>query len=568
MCISAYICTNAFMNVRIFTLFFSASLFFLQPAGFGQKKADRKVAQQLQVDVTYLASDELEGRRTGESGEHKAADYIERRYREADIPAYKGQYRYPFHFIYGKEIGAGTQVLINGSSLKMGDEAFPLPFSNNKHVAGDVLPDVMEQGNIWLIPLYTDQDQASNPHFEWEKSAFDRVKEAQKQGASGVIFFDSYGSKMEPEFSKHSELEQVDIPVVLITHSGYQKYVKQPESASQKGFSVDVNVVVNKVERTGTNVAAYIDNHAPYTVVLGAHYDHLGYGEDGNSLYANAVKEHQIHHGADDNASGTAAVLQMATWVKKNGKKLGHYNYLFLNFSGEELGLYGSKYFVKDQNIDSAHIAYMINMDMVGRLNDSTHYLELGGVGTSPVWTDVVAMGSDFKLKLDSSGVGPSDHTSFYNVGIPVLFFFTGQHMDYHKPSDKAELLNYPGEALVLKYVKNVVTKMDEENTKPRFTATKQTATGGRRSYKVSLGIMPDYSYQDGGVRVDGVTDNKPAMKAGIKQGDIITQLGEIHINGMQSYMEALGKLSPGDKTQVTIMRDGKEMKLPVEMNK
>ena len=208
----------------------------------------------------------------------------------------------------------------------------------------------------------------------------------------------------------------------------------------------------------------------------------------------------------------------------------------------------------------------MLTMDMVGRLNDSTHYLELGGVGTSPVWADVVAMGTDFKLKLDSSGVGPSDHTSFYNVGIPVLFFFTGQHMDYHKPSDKAELVNYAGEASVLNYVKQVVAKMDKAHVKPQFTATKQSATGGRRNYKVSMGIMPDYSYQDGGVRVDGVSDNRPAMKAGIKQGDIITKLGEVQVNGMQSYMEALGKLSPGDKTQVTIKREGKEVVLPIEM--
>ena len=553
------------MITRIFTLFLSLIVF--TPA-FAKKKADRKVIKQLQADVTFLASDGLEGRRTGTDGEHKAADYIEKRYKEENIAGYKGQYRYPFHFIYGKEVGAGTQVLINSVAVKIGDDAFPLPFSAGKHVSGDVLPEVMEQGNIWLISLYADQDQASNPHFEWEKSAFERSREAQKQGASGVIFFDSYGSKVPPDFNKHSELEQLDIPVVLLTNKCYQEYVKQPESGSQKGFSMDVNVVVNKVERTGTNLAAYVDNHAPSTVILGAHYDHLGYGEDGNSLFANAGKEHQVHHGADDNASGTAAVLQLAQWVKKTGKKLGHYNYLFLNFSGEELGLYGSKNFVKEQGIDSAHIAYMINMDMVGRLNDTTRFLELGGVGTSPAWGDVVAMGADFKLKLDSSGVGPSDHTSFYNVGIPVLFFFTGQHMDYHKPSDKAEQVNYAGESEVLNYVKEVVSTMDKANVKPRFTATKQTATGGKRSYKVSLGIMPDYSFQDGGVRVDGVTDNKPAMKAGIQKGDIITSLGEIPVKGMQSYMEALGKLSPGDKTQVTIIRDGKEMKLPVEMNK
>jgi len=205
-------------------------------------------------------------------------------------------------------------------------------------------------------------------------------------------------------------------------------------------------------------------------------------------------------------------------------------------------------------------------MDMVGRLNDSTHALTLGGVGTSPVWEEVVKMaGDNFKLNIDSSGVGPSDHTSFYNEGIPVLFFFTGTHKDYHKPSDKADLVNYPGEVKVIEYVEQVVTQMDNENVKPHFTPTKQI-TAGKRSYKVSLGIMPDYTYQDGGVRVDGVSDNRPAMKAGVKQGDIITKLGDVTINGMQSYMEALNKFSPGDKTQVTVKREGKELVLPIEL--
>jgi len=554
------------MGTRIFTLFISGLIAF-QPAAFAQKKAAKKVAQQLQVDVTYLASDELEGRRTSTEGERKAADYIEQRYKEQEITPYKGHYRYPFHFIYGKEISGATQIRINSLPMRMQDDAFPLPFSANKHVTSEILPDVMEQGNTWLIPVFTDQDQANDPHFETEKFMFNKAKEVAKQGASAVIFFDGYGSKWEPSFNKHSEYEQLDIPVVYLTHQAYQKYIKQTDASSQKsGLSIDLNIAINKAERTGTNIAAYIDNKAPYTVILGAHYDHLGYGEDENSLFANAVKEHQIHHGADDNASGTAALLEVAKWANGN-KKLRHFNYLFINFSGEELGLYGSKLFVKDEHIDSTQIAYMINMDMVGRLNDSSS-LQVGGVGTSPLWEEIVTMGKDdFKLSIDSSGVGPSDHTSFYNAGIPVLFFFTGTHKDYHKPSDKAELVNYAGETRIIEYVEKAVVRLDKENTKPRFTTTKQITTG-KRSYKVSLGIMPDYTFQDGGVRVEGVSDNRPAMKAGIKQGDIITKLGETPINGMQSYMEALGKFSPGDKTQVIIKRDGKELTLPVEMNK
>ena len=204
---------------------------------------------------------------------------------------------------------------------------------------------------------------------------------------------------------------------------------------------------------------------------------------------------------------------------------------------------------------------------MVGRLNESTHALELGGVGTSPAWNEVAEMaGKEFKLTIDSSGIGPSDHTSFYSAGLPVLFLFTLQHKDYHKPTDRADLINYEGEAQLINYVDRIVAKEDKANQKPRYTQTKQKSTGNT-SFKVTLGIMPDYSYQEVGVRVDGVSDNRPAMRAGIKQGDVIIKLGDIKINSMQSYMEALGKFSPGDKTQVTITRDGKEMMLPIELN-
>jgi peptidase M28-like protein/PDZ domain-containing protein len=552
------------MGSRIYTLLFLLTA--ISHGSFAQSKADRKTAQQLRADITSLASDDLEGRRTGTEGERKAGDYITKRYMDLDISPYKGQYLYPFHFVYGKEIAPSTQIYINNVSVPIGDDVFPLPFSANKHVNSDILPDLNEQGSIWMIPVYNDQDQADNPHFEAEKFMYERAKEAGKQGASGVLFYGNFEAKSELAFNKHSEYEALDIPVAVITHSAYLKYIKQGEQNHKAGTSIELTISISRSERTGTNIAAYIDNKAKYTVIIGAHYDHLGYGEDGNSLFANAVKEHQIHHGADDNGSGTAALLQVAKWVKKSN--LHNYNYLFINFSGEELGLYGSKAFVKDQNVDSAHTSYMINMDMVGRLNDSTHHLEIGGIGTSPAWGFVADMaGSDFKITIDSSGVGPSDHTSFYYANIPVLFFFTGSHKDYHKPSDKADAINYEGEVKIINYVDNVVAKLDGDNRKLAFTPTKQKSTGNT-SFKVTLGIMPDYTFETGGVRVDGVSDNRPAIKAGIKQGDVIIQLGDYKINGMQSYMEALGKFTPGDKTNVTVTRDGKEMTMPIQLTK
>ena len=364
----------------------SCSLLFAAFALHAQPKADRKIIRQLQDDIGYLASDSLEGRRTGSEGERKAGSYIVARYEKLKIAPYGGDYRHTFPFVYGKEMGENTIIRVGQYTMKLGVDAFPFPFSGNKKVISDVLPDVQEQGNTWLMPMYASEDEAKDPHFDAEKQAYDKASQAAKEGATAVVFYDNYDAKFPPEFNRRSEYEALSIPVVFVLYNPWRE-----QTTSYKGIiPIELNINLRKPQRTGTNIAAYINNGAKYTVVIGAHYDHLGYGEDGNSLYAG--KDRQIHNGADDNASGTAALLTIAEWMKHN--KLRHYNYLFVHFSGEELGLYGSKAFTKETGIDSAHIAYMMNMDMVGRLNDSTHALTLGGVGTSPAWSNVVTMGS------------------------------------------------------------------------------------------------------------------------------------------------------------------------------
>jgi aminopeptidase YwaD len=539
--------------VRIlYTTLFSLTLL-AASQGFAQSKTDKKIIKELKTDIEYLASDELEGRRTGTEGERKASDYIIKRYEKLKVKPYKGKYKHGFQFIAGKEIGK-SEVTLGEETLKLGKQDFPLPFSGNGAVDGDVLVDVHERHSIWIMPLYASQEEANDAHFDWEKTAFDKTRAAVKDGAAGIVFFDGYGAKFAPEFNHRSDYESIGIPVVFIGNKTWKELVDEKSSVFVK-----LEVALKKTERTGNNVAAFIDNKAKYTVVLGAHYDHLGYGEDGSSLYGG--KEKQIHNGADDNASGTAALIHLAGWLKSSSLK--NYNYLFVNFSGEELGLFGSKAFAKEEGIDSNDIAYMLNMDMVGRLNDSSRALTLGGVGTSPMWADLVTLGNKtFRINTDSSGVGPSDHSSFYNKGIPVLFFFTGSHHDYHKPSDDADKINYPGEVDVIRFIQTIVTKMDNA-PRPKFTPTKQTTVGKAR-FKVTLGIMPDYSYQDAGVRVDGVADGKPAQKAGIIAGDIVMAIGDDKVQGMQSYMETLGKQKEGGKTTVTILRNGKEMKLPI----
>lgn len=522
------------------------------------QKNDKKTVEQLKKDIGYLASDALEGRRTGTTGEQKAADYLEAWYRQQKITPYQGQYQHTFPFIHGKEQGDAASFLINDKKLTLGTANFFLPFSKTTEtpIESEILPDVMEHGQVWLMSLYADKEEADDAHFDYEQVMYDKAKEARKQSATAVIFYDNFGAKYAPVFNRHSFFETIDLPVAFLSHDAFVNEVKD----RSEGIRISLLSDIRKTAYTGINVAAYIDNKAPATVIIGAHYDHLGYGDDGSSLHTG--KEREIHNGADDNASGTAALMQLATWIKKN--KLRNYNYLFAHFSGEEMGLFGSKDFVKRMDIDSSKVAYMINMDMIGRLNDTTRALTIGGVGTSPVWGRFISKTHrDFKIAVDSSGVGPSDHTPFYHAGIPVLFFFTGVHKDYHKPGDDAEKINYKGQAMIMRYIYDVVGGMDKL-PKPEFTPTRQTTVGKVR-FKVTLGIMPDYSYQEeNGIRVDGVSEGKTASNAGIIAGDIITALGEHKVNGMQSYMEALSKFKAGETTTCDVLRDGKTIRLNV----
>lgn len=308
---------------------------------------------------------------------------------------------------------------------------------------------------------------------------------------------------------------------------------------------------------TANNIVAYLDNKAATTIIIGAHYDHLGLGDQGSSLDANPKEK--IHNGADDNASGVAGVLELARVLSKNKVKEKN-NFLFLCFSGEELGLYGSKYFADHPTLELAQVNYMINMDMIGRLDPQTKTVLVHGTGTSPVWEPLLKKleNENVKIKTDSSGVGPSDHTSFYLKNIPVLHFFTGSHSDYHKPSDDWEKVNYEGEVHVLNLISQVITSLDTE-PKLAFLTTKTKQMGARSAFKVTMGVMPSYSSEGDGLKVDGVTEGKPAQKAGIKSGDVILQMGDIVIKDIQNYMEALGKFEKGQTIPVKLKR-GEEM--------
>ncbi len=310
------------------------------------------------------------------------------------------------------------------------------------------------------------------------------------------------------------------------------------------------------------NVIGFIDNKAENTVVIGAHYDHLGLGNDGGSLDANP--QDKIHNGADDNASGTAGVIELARYFQDNNIREGN-NFLFICFSGEELGLFGSKYFTEHPTVDSTKINYMINMDMIGRLDPATRSVAVSGTGTSPVWEGLLKRlsGDKLSIKTDSAGLGPSDHSSFYLKKIPALHFFTGSHSDYHKPTDDADKIDAAGEAEVLNLIIRLIDQLDSQ---PRLTflTTKNKSTGPSRSFKVTMGIMPSYTSTAEGLQVDGVSDGKPAQKAGVKTGDVIIQMGDLAIKDIQGYMDALDKFEKGQTIPVKVRRGSEVVSLSV----
>jgi len=546
------------LYMRLLTILLLASF---SSVGQKLKKADKVMITNLQAHVMYLADDKLEGRRAGTNGEKLAYEYISDQFQKAGLePKGEQGWLQPFEIYDGKQISGSTLLFVNGHELKLNDEYFPFVFCPSGSIEAAVSPAVKEKGVPWFNDLKDlIEDNKDNPHFDLTGAVKTIAGKAAEKGATALFVYNTSSIADDLRFDGKDISSPVAIPVVYLTAKACKQYLAD-ESAT---LDIRLKTVISDKKRTGHNVIGIINNGAPNTIVFGAHYDHLGYGEDGNSLIRTGEK--QIFNGADDNASGVAALIELARLLKLSKDK--NNNYVFIAFSGEELGLFGSKYFTGHPTIDLQSVNYMVNMDMVGRLNDSTKAITIGGYGTSPAWGPVFTALSKqkyFTVKYDSSGIGPSDHTSFYLKNIPVLFFFTGLHSDYHKPTDDYNKLNYTGEAFVVKYIESLV---DVTNTKGKlaFQKTREPAMSTTARFNVTLGIMPDYTFSGGGVRVDGVTDGRPAQKAGIQTGDIIIQLGSFDTSSLETYMQALSKFNKGDKTTVKYKR-GQEMKEgPVE---
>lgn len=519
-------------------------------------KADKIITANIQTHIQYLASDKLEGRRAGTPGEALAMQYISNMFTKYKLTE-KGDSGFiqPFEINEGKEFNApDNNVTVNGEKLEPESDYYPLAFSANDSVKGSVSPLLREANEIWFwnVADMVD-DNKKNPHFDVMSAVKEEAKRDAKKGAKALIIYNSSTAADNILFDKKDSSDVVSIPVIFLTENGVQKYFSDLTNIYDISLSVDLAVD----NRIAHNVIGFLNFNAPTTIIIGAHYDHLGYGEDGNSLDGQG----QIHNGADDNASGTAALMELARLLYSTKDR--NNNYLFIAFSGEELGLLGSKYWLQHPTAD-VNMNYMINMDMIGRY-DSARKLTIGGYGTSPTWSEVFQTTTDPNLvvKFDSSGSGPSDHSAFYHDSVPVLFFFTNSHPDYHKATDDADKINYKSETEIIDYILKII---DSTNNKGKLDYVKTRDEEARSmSLPVTLGIMPDYAYSGSGLRVDAVSKGKTAERIGLKAGDVLLQLGDYKFTDIYSYMNALQHFKKGNKTTLQILRDAKPMSFDVQ---
>ncbi|MBL7951440.1 MAG: M28 family peptidase [Flavobacteriales bacterium] len=545
------------------------SLSLLSSAVLAQQKPDADVLDQMRYDVQYLASDQLEGREAGTPGEKLAVDYIAAKFGNLGLMPYgdSASYIQAFNFSADPVLGANNTLQIGRGKLMVDEQFAVLPFSGNgvarakvKKVGyGIQAPDLKyddysdEEVKGWIAAIAIGSPDGIHPHSKYlayhDLSA--RAAKAAELGAVGVVFYNDDKDVEEPSFNFNAKVKAIGIPVFYLKGDSYHEYIIT-------GNPFVGNVDVQRPQRTAYNVVGLLDRGKDNVVVIGAHLDHLGYGDEG-SLHRG---EKAIHNGADDNASGIAVMLALATDLAEMDQASAN-DYLFIAFSGEEKGLYGSNHWTKHPTLPISTLNYMINLDMVGRL-DTSNVIGVNGVGTSPAWAEVdrVLIGG-LKAKTTTSGVGPSDHTSFYLQGVPAIHFFTGTHADYHKPSDDVEKINFDGMLKVTRYIESLITTLNDDG-KVAFTKTEDVNSENVPRFKVTLGVVPDYLYDGKGMRIDGITDGKPAAVAGLKVGDVVVKLGAIDVTDMMAYMKGLSLFSKGDTAPIKVLREGKEVETTV----
>ncbi|NOS84621.1 MAG: M20/M25/M40 family metallo-hydrolase [Ignavibacteria bacterium] len=572
---------------------FVASVAFVNPGDKSPKITSGEVTDH----IKYLASDELAGRFPGTDGDKLTVEYIVNEFGEYGItPAGEDGYLQPFDYISEIKLGKDNSLSIgNGELIKgSGEEFTTLYLSANGTAQGNIVfvgyginaPELNYndyagidlKGKIALMLMYSPgyNNPHDNPFSKYERLRI-KCAAAKEQGAAGIIVVKGPESG-EDELVKlrmSGPGETMDIPVMNVKRS-YVEYIftnskkmtlsevqknidslRTPMSFEFGGGMAQLKADLVRIKALTNNVIGKIEGKDPVLkneyIIIGAHMDHLGDGLKYGSLHDSHVSE--IHNGADDNASGVAGILELAQYYSTKKKDLKR-SIIFMTFSGEEAGLIGSGHFTKSELMKKYNVVSMINLDMVGRLTDNK--LTIGGTGTSSIWQgllDSLNKTYNFTAAYNKDGYGPSDHASFYGKDIPVLFFFTGLHKDYHKPSDDWQLINADGEAKVLNMVVGIVNYVNTLSAKPDFIKVTEEKKETNMGFRVTLGVIPDYSSTKEGLEITGVKSGGVAEKSGLQGGDVITKLGQYEIKNIYDYTDALTKFKPGEESEVTFVR-------------
>lgn len=585
----------------------------------GQPGPSAITAAELREHVAYLASDELAGRGSGTDGNREAAIYIAAKLKVWGLkPAgINGTFFQPFDFVSAVKLGDKNACTLKGSGgekkLAIDVDFRPFGFSTTARVEGtlvfvgygvaapekqyDDFAGVDVKGKILVMFRYGPDGTSPRSEFQRHTGLRNKARVARDKGAVGMILINGPADEAEDGLYKLA-LDQgagsSGIVAVSMKREVLESYFKTagwslkalqdsmrahqtPKSFELTGSNATLDISVDRVTSQTSNIVAYLEGNDPAlkseVILLGAHMDHLGMGGPGSgSMVPDTVA---IHNGADDNASGTAALLELAQAVVAHAKTIRR-SYVFAFFSGEELGTLGSAAYVSMPFFPLTQTVAMLNMDMVGRLQSKA--LSVGGTGTSPVWPGLLNghnADSAFVISMNPDGFGPSDHAQFYGKDIPVLFFFTGTHDDYHKPTDDVERINFPGEEKITKLVYAIVNDLDTMAVRPPFVRV-QIAASGRggsqsgdsRAFTVTLGIVPDVGESNTGMKVSGVRPNGAGEKAGLKAGDVLISMGGKKIMNIYDYMGLLGELKAGDEVTLEVNRDGAIVQLKAVMQK
>ncbi len=560
-------------------------------------------SQDIKEHISYLASDELKGRKPGTEGDSLSALYILNKFKDAGLELLADNgYQY-FDVITKVETGDKNSFEINGEKAELNKDFVPVGFSGNKTLSAEVLFagfgfDINDDSLKWndyngidvkgkwvmIFRADPDLDNSFSPYASYSNDRY-KAMTAVDHGAAGLLLINTVDFDKKDNVDKikfDQSISSVEIPVMQITRALANKILastgktieslekrlstkKQPASVvtSQK-INATSDVSFKKV--TTHNVVGMVKGtKTPDSyIVVGGHYDHLGMGGQGSG--SRKPDTIAVHNGADDNASGTAGVIEIAQKVADNPLES---SVIFIAFSSEELGLIGSKYFVNNPIIDLKKVKAMINMDMVGRL-DSLKRLSIGGTGTAAEADsilDLTLKNYDFEVVRNPQGSGPSDHSSFYFENIPVIFITTGVHDQYHTPADDLDLINLPGEEAVVKLaydITSVYAKSDQAITLKKIKSKQPNVS--RRRLKITLGIIPGFTSNVKGLAVDGVRPGGPAENSGMKKGDIIVAIEDEPVTSIYDYMYRLAKCEKGQRIVVEVKRNGKIEKLLVEL--